>query len=142
MKDIKKIEVFKEALKRAKEGDLFNFDNWLEDNDVNPRTLNLKYFESHFKANPDKTIGNEIIIQKVAEYIGHFLKEKKGVYHIPIIGIRGSGKSLILHLLERFTNDFETNLGTRIDIIGEKRYYLQDLDLKQIIRAPSRVRKY
>lgn len=140
MKNSKKLEVFKEALKKAKEGDLFNYDIWLENNDVNPRTLNLKYFQSYFKANPDKMIGSDNIIQKVAEYIGNFLKEKKGFYHIPIIGIKGSGKTLILHLLERFTNDFETNLGNRIDLTEEKQYYLQDLDTKQVIRARNRVR--
>ena len=140
MNNSNKLNIFTEALKRAKEGDLFNYDNWLKENGVNPRKINLKYFESYFRANPDKIAGNEEIIQKVAEFIGHFLKEKKGIYHLPIIGIKGSGKTLLLRILERFTNDFEPNLSTSIDIIRDNRYLLQAIDSRQLISSPDRVR--
>ena len=89
MKESKNLEVFREALKRAKEGDLFNYDNWLKSNGVNPRTLNYRYFYDHFRANPDKMVGNEKILEKIAQYIGNFLKDNTGVYNIHIIGIKG-----------------------------------------------------
>jgi len=136
MKDSKNLEIFKEALKRAKEGDLFNYDNWLKTNGVNPRTLNLKYFNDHFKANPDKMVGNEKVLEKIANYIGHFLKEDTGIYHIPIIGIKGSGKTLLIRVLDNFTNNYKSNLGRSIDIIGEKNFLLQFNNTKQT-RNPS-----
>ena len=136
MKDSKNLEVFKEALKRAKEGDLFNYDSWLKTNGVNPSTLNLKYFKDHFGANPDKMVGNEKVLEKIANYIGHFLKEDTGIYHIPIIGIKGSGKTLLLRVLDSFTNNYKSNLGRRIDIIGKKDFLLKLNNTKQT-RNPS-----
>jgi len=136
MKDSKNLEVFKEALKRAKEGDLFNYDNWLKTNGVNPRTLNLKFFNDHFRANPDKMVGNQEVLEKIANYIGHFLKENTGVYHIPIIGIKGSGKTLLIRVLDNFTNNYKSNLGRSIDIVGEKNLLLQ-LNNKKQTRNPS-----
>ncbi len=136
MKNSKNLEVFKEALKRAKEGDLFNYDNWLKTNGVNPSTLNLKYFKSHFWANPDKMVGNEKVLEKIAQYIGHFLKENTGIYHFPIIGIKGSGKTLLLRVLDSFTNNYKSNLGRTIDIIGKKDFLLKLNNAKQT-RNPS-----
>jgi len=136
MKDSKNLEVFKEALKRAKEGDLFNYDNWLKTNGVNPSTLNVKYFENHFRANPGKMVGNEKVLEKIAQYIGHFLKENTGIYHFPIIGIKGSGKTLLLRVLDNFTNNYKSNLGRAIDIIGKKDFLLKLSNTKQT-RNPS-----
>ena len=140
MKNSKNLEVFKEALKRAKEGDLFNYDNWLKTNGVNPNTLNLKFFGDHFRANPDKMVGNEKVLEKIAQYIGHFLKENTGIYHFPIIGIKGSGKTLLLRVLDNFTNNYKSNLGRAIDIIGKKDFLLKLSNTKQT-RNPSQKEK-
>jgi len=119
LKESEKLKIFKETLKKAKEGKLFNYDEWLKENGINPNFVNLKNFEYYFWRNPDKMIGNEKFIEKIAGYIGHFLKDKVGLYHIPVIGVKGSGKTLLLRILEDFTNEHETNLAKRVDIIND-----------------------
>ena len=133
-----KFKIFTNALKQAKEGNLFNYDLWLKDKGINPTHLNLKYFANNFRANPDKMVGNEKIIKSIAEYIGLYLKENQGNYHIPVIGVKGSGKTLLLQIIDKFTNGFNSNLARMIDIIELKRYFTTEFDSEQ---KPSTQRK-
>ncbi len=137
MKDSKKLEFFKEALKKAKEGDLFNYDIWLRECGADPNKMNLKHFERYFWANPDNVIGNEKIFEKIAVYIGHFLKNKSGVYHIAIIGVKGSGKTLFLRILKDFIDDVEPNMSKNVDIVSLEKYLSSEPDKDFGIRSKN-----
>lgn len=137
MKDSEKFEIFRDTLKKAKEGELFNYDKWLRERDVDSNKIKLKHFENYFWRNPSKMIGNDKIVEKIAGYIGLFLKEKTGLYHIAVIGVKGSGKTLLLRILRKFTNDVEPNLGNRVDIIDREEYFSQEI----IIHPAARRKK-
>ncbi len=115
LKDSEKFKIFEDAFKEAKEGELYKYDEWLKKNGVKPNALNPYHIFSFIRANSDKMIGNEEFITKIGKYIGHFLKDMDKTYHIPIIGVRGSGKTLLMRITENFTNSVETNLARMIN---------------------------
>ena len=93
-------KLFEETLKKAKEGDFYNYENWLLSHEINPKTLKLDYIRDQFiNKNPEYYIGNDQEILLIAEKIGLFLNKKPGSYQIPIIGCKGFGKTLLLSLI-------------------------------------------
>lgn len=134
----KKLRIFEETLKKAKEGELFNYDFWLKENGVNPIEVNLKHFERFFWKNPDDMAGNDKIIERVAKIVGLFLKDRKGIYHVPIIGVTGSGKTLLLNVIETFTKKIESNITDRVDVIGARNYLLQEINPEHLITSQQR----
>lgn len=110
MKNSKLLDKFKETVKEAKEGDLYNLDLWLKENGVNPPLLSLKRIKNYFIRNPDKIIGMEKKITIVAEYIGHILRDRENLFHFPVIGVTGSGKTLFLRIISEFTRSYDSNI--------------------------------
>ncbi len=115
MKDSKKLNLFKETLKKAKEGELYNYDRWLKNNGLNPRKLTLKYVANFFRLNPDLIIGHEENIELIAEKVGEVIKEREIPVHIPIIGVDGSGKTLFLKIIDDFMRYEGSNLSRFLD---------------------------
>lgn len=115
MKDSKKLNLFKETLKKAKEGDLYNYDRWLKNRGFNPRKLTVKYVGTFFQNNPDLIIGHEESIELIAEKVGEVIKEREISIHIPIIGVDGSGKTLFLKIIDNFMRDEGSNLCRFMD---------------------------
>lgn len=111
MKDSKKLNLFKETLKKAKEGELYNYDRWLKNKGLNPRKLTLKHVGDFFRRNPDLIIGHEENIELIAEKVGEVIKEREKSIHIPIIGVDGSGKSLFLKIIDDFLRHDGSNLS-------------------------------
>ena len=65
MKESKKLNLFKETLKKAKEGDLYNYDRWLKNKGFNPRKLTIEHVSIFFNNNPDLIIGHEENIELI-----------------------------------------------------------------------------
>ena len=130
----KKIEdLFQESFKRANEGDLFNYDIWLQENGINPRSLIEKQFFYHIRSNPNLMIDNEVILTKVAEYLGLFLKDHKGLYHFAIIGEKGTGKSLLLEILDNLTRQsVGTNTGTLHKLTNKNLSFINNIDFDEV----------
>ncbi|MFW9874308.1 MAG: hypothetical protein ACFFG0_14480, partial [Candidatus Thorarchaeota archaeon] len=101
-KDSEKLIKFKQALKKGKEGVPDNLEAWLESFGVDFKKLSLNFIQSHFLKNSQYMIGNEENIEVIGEYIGLFLRNRRSFYHVPIIGITGSGKSLFLSAIQHF----------------------------------------
>jgi len=99
---MKKEDIFNENLKKAKDGNLYNYDNWLNENGIQPDRLNRDRFDKFFWSNAELMINNEREIEIIAKYIGSFLRDKLKSHHIPIIGVKGSGKTLIMNVIQKF----------------------------------------
>ncbi len=110
---------FKETLKKSTEGDLYNFDLWLQKNGVNPKKLKLRDFDDYFLNNSSYTIGFKDYLGFVARIIGSYIQDQKKLYHIPIIGIKGSGKTLFSRIIERFVDNSGMKIGASINTARE-----------------------
>jgi len=100
MNDPNRSQLFKETLKKAKEGDLYNYDNWLLSHNIVPKALRLDYIRDQFiNKNPEFYIGNDQEFLLIAEKIGLYLNKKPNSYQIPIIGCKDFGKSVFLSLI-------------------------------------------
>ncbi|MFX1296818.1 MAG: hypothetical protein ACFFD2_18425 [Promethearchaeota archaeon] len=141
MKNTEKLKIFKDAVKKAKEGELYGFDEWLRDNKVNPKAFNSKYIFHYMRAYPNCMIGNEEIIEKIGEIIGHFLKDMRKTYHIAIIGAKGTGKTLLLTTIENFTNSIESNLGSRINVVDDEDFLRRVVKTEPDIVSTSSARR-
>ena len=100
MKESEKLLKFKQALKKGKEGIPDNFEAWLELHGIDFKNLSFNFVQKHFLENPRYMIGNEGNIEIIGEYIGLFLRNRRAFYHVPIVGITGSGKSLLISSLQ------------------------------------------
>jgi len=99
---MKKEDLFKETLKKARDGNLYNYDQWLMKNGIKPERLNIDIFNIFFGTYTELMINNEKEIEVIAKYIGFFLRNRNQLYHIPIIGVKGSGKTLLMIVIRRF----------------------------------------
>lgn len=99
---MKKEDLFKETLKKARDGNLYNYDQWLMENGIQPNRLNIDIVNHFFGTNPELMINNEQEIEVIAKYIGFFLRNRNQLYHIPIIGVKGSGKTLLTYVIRHF----------------------------------------
>ena len=102
IKESEKLLKFKNALKKGKEGDPDNFEAWLESYGIDFKKLSLNFIQNYFLENTQYMIGNEENIETVGEYIGLFLRNRRNFYHIPMVGITGSGKSLLVASIQNF----------------------------------------
>jgi len=100
-----KKELFTNALKKAKEGNLFNYDKWLEEKGIRSDLLKLDRFKQYFGSSAELMINNEKELEVIAQYIGSFLRDKKQLYHLAIIGVKGSGKTILMNIVQRLLVD-------------------------------------
>ena len=104
-----------ETLKKAKDGILYNYDNWLMENGMHPDKLNPYQVVKFFWSNPESMINNEKEIEVIANYTGSFLRNRNQLYHIPIIGVNGSGKTLLINVIQYFIAISETGCSYRLE---------------------------
>lgn len=134
---------FKETLKKSAEGDLYNFDLWLQKNGVNPKALKLQDFEKYFLINPGLTFGFKDTLGFIARIIGSYTQDRKELYHIPIIGIKGSGKRLLSRIIERFVDNSGMKIGASRNSAGELKIFARlenEEPYKPDISSPKEVR--
>ncbi|MHA1987318.1 MAG: hypothetical protein ACW98D_11805 [Promethearchaeota archaeon] len=124
MKESEKLLKFKQALKKGKEGIPDNFEAWLESYGIDFKNLSLNFIQNHFSKNPRYMIGNEENIEIVGEYIGLFLRNRRAFYHIPIIGITGSGKSLLISSLQNII--LQSGEDVKFRIYDASRFYIDE----------------
>jgi len=125
-----KKKLFMETLKKAQDGKLYNYDNWLMKNGIQPNHLNKDHLDKFFWANPELMVNNKSEIEVIAKYIGSFLRDRNQLYHIPIIGVKGSGKTLLMNVIQSFL----ASSG-----IGCKYHSEKAPDLERELQKPSPV---
>ena len=98
-----KKNLFVEKLKEAKDGEFYNYDSWLMEKGIGPDKLKIDHILKSFLSNSAEfMINNEKELELIAGYIGSFLRNRDQLYHIPIIGVNGSGKTLLMYTINNF----------------------------------------
>jgi len=112
MTELEKFKRFKEALEKGKLGKIESFEFWLESNGLNPEKTSYNYITNYFLKNPYNIVNFEKEIEIIAEFIGFYLNNKENAYHLPILGVSGSGKTILLAAIHTFLN----NLDEKVDV--------------------------
>jgi DNA-binding transcriptional ArsR family regulator len=112
-----KLNRFQEAFERGQEGQISNYEAWLQENGIDPEKTEKEYLKHYFQKNAEKAVNHEEELEDVAEYIG-FFSRRSNVYHLPVIGVSGIGKTQFLQTV--------TNLLKRIEPEIEQRTYNAD----------------
>lgn len=113
MSELEKLKRFKEALEKGKLGKVESFEFWLESNGINPRKTSYNYITNYFIENPFKIINFEKEIEIIGEFIGFYLNDKENTYHLPILGVSGSGKTILLTAVQTFLNKLDENVNVK-----------------------------
>jgi len=135
-----KLNRFQEAFERGQEGQISNYEAWLQDHGVDSEKANSEYLEQYFREHSEKAVNHDEELEEVAEYIG-FFSQRSNVYHLPVIGVSGIGKTqfiqTISNLLKQIEPEIEqrsyhaddfTELGEEEERIFEVRDELRGLD--------------
>ncbi len=107
-----KLHRFHEALKRGKLGRVESFELWLRNRGFNPEKVNSKYIHRFFLNNPLKIVNYDEQLEKIGGFVGLNLSDGKK-YHIPLIGIKGSGKSLLLNAVRYMLESLDEELNVK-----------------------------
>lgn len=110
MKDTKKMEKFMEGLKKGKMNATTIFTDWLDNFGINIDRFNENSIREEFLQNPNLMIGNNDQIEKIGTVIGHYLKNQDSLYHVPVIGTKGSGKTILLNAILKLVGDMDLTL--------------------------------
>jgi predicted transcriptional regulator len=98
---------FEEAYQRGQEGRVSNYEAWLQDRGIEFEKTSIDYLTQYFRGNSDITVNHEDELETIAEYAGFFAR-KNNVYHLPIIGVSGIGRSQFLHTVAGLLADLDT----------------------------------
>lgn len=135
-----KLNRFQEAFERGQEGQISDYETWLQDQGIDPDKADREYVRQLFRENPEKAVNHEEELEEVAEYIG-FFSERSSMYHLPVIGVTGIGKTQFVHTVSDLLSQIEpgieqrffradefTEIGVDEEKIFEIRDSLQSLD--------------
>jgi len=107
-----KLNRFQEAFERGQEGQISNYEAWLQEHGVDSEKTEKEYLAHHFQENPEKAINHEEELEDVAEYIG-FFSRRSNVYHLPVIGVSGIGKTQFLQTVSNLLKQIEPEIKQR-----------------------------
>jgi len=103
-------EELEEAYERGYRGSVQSFDLWLTNLGINPRLFNEKAVTTFLRENLTLTVNRANELETLVEFVGFFSKKRQGLYHLPIIGVTGIGKSHLVFILAQFLTKAEKNL--------------------------------
>lgn len=112
--DSDKRKRFEEAFQRGQEGQVSNYEAWLKDKEIDPEKTSYEYLTQYFTQNPGQAVNHDKQIETIAEHLG-FFSRRSDVYHLPIIGVSGIGKTQFLHTV--------SNLLGEIPVQFEQQFY-------------------
>lgn len=119
--DEEKKKRFQEAFERGRDGHVGSYEVWLEDHGFDPNRVDRDKVTTYFRENPAKSV-NQDDVTDIAEYAG-FVTKRQELYHVPVIGPSGIGKTQLLHtvigLLSEVGDDIDTKL-IEADRLGKK----------------------
>jgi DNA-binding transcriptional ArsR family regulator len=107
-----KLNRFQEAFERGQEGQISNYEAWLQENGTDPEKTGKEYLENYFQENPEKAVNHEEELEDVAEYIG-FFSRRSNVYHLPVIGVSGIGKTQFIQTVSNLLEQIEPEIEQR-----------------------------
>ena len=112
---------FQEAFERGRDGHVGSYDVWLEDHGFNPNRVDRDKVTDYFRENPTKSV-NQDDVTDIAEYAG-FVTKRQELYHVPVIGPAGIGKTQLLHTVISLLSEVDDEIDTKLieaDRLGKK----------------------
>jgi DNA-binding transcriptional ArsR family regulator len=107
-----KLNRFQDAFERGQEGQISNYEAWLSDQGINPEKADQEYLKQYFQEHPEKAVNHEEELEEVAEYIG-FFSQRSNVYHLPVIGVSGIGKTQFIQTVSNLLGQVEPGIEQR-----------------------------
>lgn len=103
---------FREAFERGKQGRVGSYKAWLSDHGFEPEQASRGQLTAFFLDHPEKAVNQEDVLDEIAEYAG-FVTRQQDIYHIPIIGPSGIGKTQLLHTVISFLTELSAEIDTK-----------------------------
>jgi len=97
-----KFERFQRAFEKGQKGKVDSFEVWLQDKGFESERVHYESLTNYFRENPELTPNHQGELEKVAEFIGYCFNRKDRIYHIPIVGVEGVGKTQFLVTIKSF----------------------------------------
>ncbi len=110
--DEQKKKRFQEAFERGRDGHVGSYDIWLEDHGFNPNRVDRDKVTTYLRENPSKSVNHEDVTD-IAEYAG-FVTTRQQLYHVPVIGPSGIGKTQLLHTVIGLLSEIDNNIDTKL----------------------------
>ena len=104
---------FHEAFERGQQGHVGSYDVWLTDHGFQPEQVNRDRLTEYFRNHPEKAVNQEDALDELAEYAG-FVTRRQDIYHIPVIGPSGIGKTQLLYTVISFLTELSEDLDTKL----------------------------
>jgi len=114
MKKAKTFELFEKAYEKGLRGEVESFHVWLRARKIEPALFDANQIGKFLLENSAATTDREAELQTIAEFVGFFEKEREGLYHLAVVGVRGSGKSHLLHAVGVSLQEIGTKLKLRL----------------------------
>ncbi len=108
----RKFEAFEKAYERGLKGKIETFDVWLQSLGLDP--VLFESLQDSILQNPELTVDREKELEAIAEFIGFYERQPNQIYHLPLIGVLGSGKTQLFHLVAKLLEKLKTELTWQI----------------------------
>jgi DNA-binding transcriptional ArsR family regulator len=114
MKKRQTLDLFEKAYEKGLRGEVSSLQVWLKEQQVEPQLIESISLTKTIAQSPELLVDREEALQSVAEFIGYFEKEREGTFHIPVVGVQQSGKSVLLNALFSSLERIESKLKRRL----------------------------
>jgi predicted transcriptional regulator len=111
MKKALTFEVFEKSYEKGLKGKVESFDIWLKSIRINPSKFDFDVISDFLMANLDTSVDLEKEVETIGQFLGFYSKEKEGLYHLPVIGVLGSGRTHLLNLTKNFLHKMKAPLS-------------------------------
>lgn len=122
MEEDNKFDQFEVAFESGQQGQVSNYEMWLESHGFDPNRVDHQVIKEHFQQQPAKTVDYDEQLQEVGEFAGHFATTG-GTVHLPVTGVSGVGKTqfklTVESALDRVETEFEIQSYTCSDLADE-----------------------
>ncbi|MHA1267764.1 MAG: hypothetical protein ACTSRS_21190 [Candidatus Helarchaeota archaeon] len=88
--------------------------DWLEKMGIDHEKASIKYVSEYFKKNITDAIVFEEVVETIGKHIGYYVSRRKGLYHVPLIGVKKSGKSMVIALLAYYNKMLEKSVKLKV----------------------------
>jgi hypothetical protein len=104
---------FREAFERGEQGRVGSYEVWLSDHEFQPELATRDQLTAFFRDHPEKAVNHEDALDEIGEYAG-FVNRQQDIYHTPVIGPSGIGKTQLLHTVVSFLTELSADIDTKL----------------------------
>ena len=104
---------FRDAFERGKQGRVGSYQVWLSDHGFQPELTGRQQLTEFFLDQPEKAVNHDGALDEIGEYAG-FVTRQQDVYHTPVIGPSGIGKTQLLHTVVSFLRELSEDINSKL----------------------------